>query len=509
MRVICPSCAESIEVQDGAAVLLCETCGMEADVSQLVTSPGVPSPAVTRDLTGGCLGHYELEALIGVGGMGVVYRARRQSDGETVAVKVLNAAAFLKKEELSARFKREVKALERLEHPGIVRILDSGEEGDTHFLVTEYVPGMNLAEHMRATQPDPVEIVGIMIKVLDAIHYAHDNGIVHRDIKPANIIVHGSTVKVLDFGLAQIAGADTGLSTLTRTNLALGTFNYLSPEQRTNAKAVDERADIFSLGVVFYELLTGALPLGNFEPPSRAAKNLGKRYDRVVETSLRADPDRRYQNVEAFSADLERLRRPRMRFLPYAAAGLLVLLIGLGIATTTALMAPPPETFELTGEADKGPPVQEAKPKSEAAETQAAPAATQRAIPPAVKPVEPIEPPPQKEAPAEPEDKVTQAQANKMAPAAEQKSARKKKSKAKKKIEKRPTRTGKETADDYKKLREPPELDNAFDEKNSGKASSKMKMKSANDSVLDSISVDNLDLKNTKTTKQENPQFKK
>ncbi len=337
MKVLCPACNRSVSIEEGTRSLVCGSCGAAADLSQIATSPG-PVSTLTRDLSGDTLGDYRIDELLGVGGMGVVYKGRRIPDDRVVAVKVLGNVGFVKHEEFVARFRREVKALERLDHPNIVKILDSGEQGDIHYLVTEYVPGVSLAQYLKAKRLEIAELMAIMVKVSEAITFAHRNGIVHRDIKPANVIVDGDAVKVLDFGLAQITGMDAGLTTLTRTNLAMGTFNYLSPEQRTDAKSVDERSDVFSLGVVFFEMLTGTLPLGNFEPPSKLNRAVDRRVDRVVEKSLRSDPGSRYQSVDAFRDDIVRIQTPGRKVRPAVIAATLAICLGLGAAAAWSLL---------------------------------------------------------------------------------------------------------------------------------------------------------------------------
>jgi serine/threonine protein kinase len=340
MNILCPSCHSSIPVSETDPLLRCGSCGLTTDLSSIGTYPGGAGVPMVRDLSGETIDGYRVDELIGVGGMGVVYKAERVDDGGTVAIKVLHPSYVWNREEFVARFAREARALARLEHPGIVRILRSGQQGDLYYLVTEYVEGADLARHLRTQRPSLPEIVAIMIRVCEAIGYAHDNGVVHRDIKPANIMISGDSIRVLDFGLAQIAGGDTNLSSLTRTDLAMGTFNYLSPEQRTNAKQVDQRSDVFSLGVVFFELLTGTLPLGNFAPPSRARAEAGKLCDRIVSRSLSADPADRYQSVAEMIADLRLVRaRPggrRKAFVAVAAglagvAAAVVLAYGLGM----------------------------------------------------------------------------------------------------------------------------------------------------------------------------------
>ncbi len=324
MKILCPECQASIVIPANETVLECKSCGLTADLSQLGTSPGMAPMAVVRDLSGETLGGYLLEKLVGVGGMGVVYRGIRSSDDSVVAVKILNSEYQWKRDEFIARFKREAEALKRLNHPNVVKLIDSGHEGDHYYLITEYVEGMNLAHYLRTGTLDIKRIVDIMSQVCAAITYAHANGIVHRDIKPANIVISGDTVKVLDFGLAQMAGMDSKVTTLTRTDLAMGTFNYLSPEQRTNAKDVDERSDIFSLGIVFFEMLTGTLPIGNFDPPSETRKDASKKCNEIVRRSLYTDPRQRYQNVEALRADLLKLTNERPISRPSVFAGIAV-----------------------------------------------------------------------------------------------------------------------------------------------------------------------------------------
>ncbi|MFH2006503.1 MAG: serine/threonine-protein kinase, partial [bacterium] len=312
MNLLCPDCHSSVSFDESEPILCCPSCGLTANLSRIETAPGVSSLPMVRDLSGETLGEYELTELIGVGGMGVVYKGRvKNGTGEDVAVKVLNCDYHWQREEFVARFRREARALAKLDHPNIVTILDSGRDGDLYYLVTEYVEGVNLAQHLRGRELSVSEIVSIMTQACAALTYAHENGVVHRDVKPANIVIAEGTVKVLDFGLAQITGGDSNLSSLTRTDLAMGTINYLSPEQRTSAKQVDERSDVFSLGVVLYEMLTGTLPLGGFAPASRARPGIGRRGDQVVHRSLDADPARRFQSVSELAAALGQLTERR------------------------------------------------------------------------------------------------------------------------------------------------------------------------------------------------------
>ena len=308
MKVACPSCQTSIQIAGTEPVLACPACDLAAPISQLATSPGIGPLAALRDFVGETVGEYEIDALVGVGGMGKVYRASERGAPGSVAVKILHSDFRHNREEFVERFEREANALHRLVHPHIVRILDHGEQDGTHYLVTELVDGKDLAVRMREEQLTLEDAVGIMVQVCDGMAYAHQAGVVHRDLKPANIIIASDgTVKVLDFGLAQITGADAQITSLTRTDLAIGTFNYLSPEQRMNAKAVDARADIFSLGVVFFEMLTGTLPIGSFALPSELGRGVSRKCDQVVKRALSPSPEARYQHVEDFAAALRAL----------------------------------------------------------------------------------------------------------------------------------------------------------------------------------------------------------
>ncbi len=344
MNVFCPSCQSSVPLAGNQPAVHCSACGLNIELSALGTQPGLSGPTLVRDYTGERIGPYELLELIGVGGMGTVYKARALEDVRPVAVKLINREYHWNKAEFAARFERETKALNRLNHPHIVRLLDSGQEGDVAYLVTEFVDGQNLAQYIKASALTPAETAKLLLPICDALSYAHGQGVVHRDIKPANIVVENGRPMVLDFGLAQLSGGETQLTTLTRTDLALGTFNYLSPEQRLNAKAVDARTDVYSLGVVFYEMLTGGLPLGHFEPPSRVRKDIPKSCDRMIEKSLAPSPEARYQRVADFSLALSRLAHPpktKQRLLIGAASLMVGAALAVGVIAGLGLGIPP------------------------------------------------------------------------------------------------------------------------------------------------------------------------
>src|SRR3712207_4528778 len=213
--------------------------------------------------------------------MGVVYKARHRGLDRLVALKILppevsDAPGF------AERFIREARALARLSHPNIVAVHDFGQGGGQYYLLMEYVDGTNLRSLMGAGRLPPAEALAIVPQLCDALQYAHDEGIVHRDIKPENILLdRRGRVKVADFGLAKLVGQEHLDVSITATHQVLGTLRYMAPEQMESSHAVDHRCDIYSLGVVFYELLTGEVPAGRFPPPSKKVQ-VDVRLDEVV-----------------------------------------------------------------------------------------------------------------------------------------------------------------------------------------------------------------------------------
>ena len=250
---------------------------------------------------------FEIQALIGRGGMGAVYRARQAALDRLVAVKVLPLEVSVD-EEFAERFRREARALARLQHPNIVGVFDFGTTSEGHlFFVMEYVEGTDLARLIHAGGVDAAQAIGFVKQVCDALQHAHAQGVVHRDIKPANVLVdRDGHVKVSDFGLARLP-AEEETRERTQPGTAMGTPDYAAPEQLRGGG--DHRADIYSLGVMFYELLTGQVPRGVFEPPSKKAR-VDERLDAVVQRALREEPEQRYQQASELREDM---RRAEMR----------------------------------------------------------------------------------------------------------------------------------------------------------------------------------------------------
>ncbi len=242
--------------------------------------------------------------LIGAGGMGAVYKVRQEGLDRVVALKIL-PEEFGHDVKFALRFTREARTLAKLSHPNIVSVYEFGNVEDTYYFLMEYVEGSTLRDVVKARQLAPEHALAIVPHLCDGLQYAHDKGVVHRDIKPENILmsVDGS-VKIADFGLSRILGNDSHQDSLTATHQVMGTPRYMAPEQLEGAHGVDHRADIYSLGVVIYEMLTGELPIGRFAAPSLKAE-IDVRLDDVVLRALEKEPQRRYQRASQIKSDVQ------------------------------------------------------------------------------------------------------------------------------------------------------------------------------------------------------------
>ncbi|MFZ2276754.1 MAG: protein kinase, partial [Prosthecobacter sp.] len=241
----------------------------------------------------------------GHGGMSAVFRARQPRLDRMVALKVL-PKSLAATPGFAERFTREGRVLARLSHPNIVTVHDFGESGGFCFLIMEYVDGVNLRQAMRAGRFTPEQALNIIPVMCEALQYAHSQGVLHRDIKPENILLDTKgRVKIADFGIAKILdeNGDGGMM-LTQSGAKLGTAPYMAPEQIEKPGSVDHRADIYSLGVVFYEMLTGELPLGRFAAPSEKSAVNGN-MDEVVFRALAKDRAMRQQSAGEFKTQIE------------------------------------------------------------------------------------------------------------------------------------------------------------------------------------------------------------
>lgn len=246
----------------------------------------------------------EVLELIGHGGMSAVFKARQPKLDRVIALKVL-PKSLAATPGFPERFTREGRVLARLSHPNIVSVHDFGESGGFCFLIMEYVDGVNLRQAMRAGRFTPEQALNIIPAICDALQFAHTQGVLHRDIKPENILLDSKgRVKIADFGIAKILGEDGEAMLLTQSGAKLGTAPYMAPEQIEKPASVDHRADIYSLGVVFYEMLTGELPLGRFAAPSEKSA-VGGNIDEIVFRALEKERARRQQSVNEFKTQVE------------------------------------------------------------------------------------------------------------------------------------------------------------------------------------------------------------
>jgi serine/threonine protein kinase len=317
-------------------MLHCPTCGQEysedlkfcpQDRALLQADATNASPGPVDPLLGHTLdGKYLLEEKLGIGGMGTVYRARHLLIDRPVAVKVLNQR-FVEDEAAKARFRREAKAAGRLRHTNAVGVTDFGQTSDGYvYIVMELLEGKTLRDLLARDGPlDLARAVSIMLQVSSAVAAAHDAGIIHRDLKPANIFIVQrsdipSVVKVLDFGIAKLAADsldDDDHQTLTQVGAMIGTPRYMSPEQ-CNGSALTPAADVYSLGVILYELLTGAVPFSGLTPlaiamrhstetprrPSEFVPSIPHAIEVVVLHALEKRPQDRPQDANAFRQEL-------------------------------------------------------------------------------------------------------------------------------------------------------------------------------------------------------------
>ena len=257
----------------------------------------------------------EILHLVARGGMGDVYCARQTSLDRLVALKIIRPEAQASPG-FADRFVREAQALAKLNHQNIVTVFDFGQIDGVYYFIMEYIDGINLRQMLRAGKLGPSQALEIVPAVCDALQFAHNNGIVHRDIKPENIMVDtNGHVKIADFGLAKLLDKKTSGPMLTKANQAMGTMHYMAPEQFERPLDVDHRADIYSLGVVIYELLTGELPLGRFAPPSKKV-SVDVRLDEIVLQSLEKEPSLRYQRVSELKSDMHTVSESMMNQRP-------------------------------------------------------------------------------------------------------------------------------------------------------------------------------------------------
>ncbi len=301
----CPKCGASIP--ENAPQGLCPKCVL-AGAAAVLDPPRSPSGKTPTPTVQELAPHFpelEILELIGAGGMGAVYKARQPKLDRLVALKILSHD-LAADPAFTERFNREARVLARLNHQNIVTVFDFGTQGPFCFLLMEFMDGVNLRQAMRTGGFSPTETLVLVQDVCAALKFAHEKGILHRDIKPENILIDASgRVKIADFGIAKIVGEnDRENVTLTQHGSVLGSPRYMAPEQFESPGDVDQRADIYSLGVVLYEMLTGELPIGRFAAPSTKSA-MDARIDAIVMRTLEKERELRFQTIGEVKTRME------------------------------------------------------------------------------------------------------------------------------------------------------------------------------------------------------------
>ena len=316
----CPNCDIRCDVSLFVAGSLarCGHCNVRFEVKREDSNPPAPQPATAQRPPPPApvetpvkfepcpqLDGFIVHERIGQGGMGEVYRCTRMSDKTPVAVKILTPQMAAVPDYVR-RFGREAAAMAQLDHAGIVKLLGRGKAGQHVYIAMELIDGISLRMWAHKNRPTAKALAKLLAQVAHALAYAHARAVVHRDLKPDNVLVTPDLhTKVLDFGLAGLH-AD-GAECLTQSHVAMGTANYMAPEQRKDAKRADHKADLYSFGVMTYELLTGDLPVGKFAPPSKLVAGLDARWDALVERCLEVNPASRPHSALELAHALEAL----------------------------------------------------------------------------------------------------------------------------------------------------------------------------------------------------------
>lgn len=305
----CVDCGAKIETDEPAETSSVQTIsGLETVMPGDIPTPGPGEFGPGDILEAGTViaGQYEIERVLGQGGMGVVYKAKERETGETVALKLINAK-YVRNEKAIDRLIAEGLTTRKIAHESVVRIYGIGRDGNRPYIAMEYIEGVPLhvwrGQKMANNDSVPVRVAGQIIKeVLNGLQAAHAEGVIHRDLKPENIMLIGepsetsAKIRIVDFGIALATKADTQSSTGT----GLGTQLYMAPEQIRNANAANAAADLYSVSKIFYELIVGVLPTGHWQPPSDGRSDVPLGIDSLIAQGLKANRDARPQSAAEY-----------------------------------------------------------------------------------------------------------------------------------------------------------------------------------------------------------------
>ncbi|MFL5240516.1 MAG: protein kinase domain-containing protein [Gemmataceae bacterium] len=317
MPVVCPTCHNAVDAPtgNGHEPVVCSSCGSSFSLGDGTTTGWLPAESGRR------LGKFELMESVGVGAFGAVYKARDTELDRIVAIKIPRAGALGDSSGGAQRFLREARSVAQLRHPSIVSVHDVGQQDGMPYLVEDFVLGITLADRLTAHLPSPRDAVQLVASIADALQYAHEQGVVHRDIKPSNIMLDDKGLPhVMDFGLAK---RDSGEATMTLEGQVMGTPAYMSPEQaRGEGHEVDGRSDVYSLGVILYQLLTGSLPFkGNprmlmhqvlheeAQSPRKVKPGVPRDLETICLKAMAKERERRYATARELGEDLRRYLR--------------------------------------------------------------------------------------------------------------------------------------------------------------------------------------------------------
>lgn len=301
----CPQCGVVLaaEVLSG----LCPNCLLQGLRGSPAEGIETFEPPSLESLAKEMRGVFEPIKFIGQGGMGAVYKGRQYSLNRIVALKVMLPRATDRDSIIHRfrRFKREARLLKRLSHRNVVAVYDFELAGNFLYFTMDFVDGPSLGQMLNSGPLIPSDAITLFLQLCDGLQHAHQSGVIHRDIKPANLLVDkGGVLKIADFGLAKLNGVGASNEWQTLDCRRMGTPYYMAPEQVEKPHEVDYRADIYSAGVVLYEMLTGEKPLGRFSAPSQKAE-VDSSLDEVLFRALEKDVALRYQNIREFKQAVE------------------------------------------------------------------------------------------------------------------------------------------------------------------------------------------------------------